>query len=77
MITHNINEEVYQAALKRENLDPDTLSAKLGISSQELWDWVKNGYPADRVVEFARMLNIKGIEFRKLIYAPIYSVLGN
>lgn len=75
MLTHQINDDVFKVALAREGLDVDTLATKLELTSQQLSKWLTEGYPANRVIDFARALNIKGVEFRKLIKAPIYTVL--
>ncbi len=72
MLTHQLNLKIYQEALDRSDLSQNALAAKLGVTPQTLSRWVREGYPANKVNEFARALNIKGDNFRALINAPIY-----
>ena len=72
MLAHQLNLKIYQEALERSDLNQNALAVKLGVTPQNLSRWVREGYPADKVNEFARALNIKGDNFRALINAPIY-----
>jgi hypothetical protein len=72
-LTHSIDKKIYETALARAGLSQQNLAESLGETPQNLSRWVNQGYPAAKVRDLARMLNIKpGDDFRRLIGAPVY-----